>query len=424
MAIVTSTESRAQHRVVYMPPETGMAHRSALSPDRKQVLLAEMDMHSWLPCRLVPFDGSSRGKPVGPNPSQCTDAAWSPDGRWMYFAADAGNGYHIWRQRFPNGASELITSGATEEEGVEIARDGHFFITSIGASQSTLWFHDTRGDRQITSEGFALLPSISPDGKKLFYLLRVQGPWHFVRGELWSADLESGQRQRLLPDFLIQHYSISADGRRIVFVASDDSGRSPVWTAVLDGRVAPRQVTNQNSRSVYFGTNGYVFIAGEEKGASFLYRVKEDGGESKKLPAVSNDFGVSPDAKWILSHGAVQGDEFMLKAYPVDGGAPKLICVNFLGHPSVLSYPMSVSWSPDAKYLYLTFQTSVYAIPLHPGQMLPPIPAGGFRSKEEIAALPGARLIPEPGAFPGPNPSMYAFTKVATHHNIYRVPVP
>src|SRR5207249_1622142 len=79
MGIVTSTESRAQHRVVYMPPEAGMAHRSYLSPDRKQVLIVEMYLLSWVPCRLTPFDASSAGKPVGPAPAQCTDAAWSPD---------------------------------------------------------------------------------------------------------------------------------------------------------------------------------------------------------------------------------------------------------------------------------------------------------------------------------------------------------
>jgi hypothetical protein len=56
--------------------------------------------------------------------------------------------------------------------------------------------------------------------------------------------------------------------------------------------------------------------------------------------------------------------------------------------------------------------------------MLPPIPNSGFRLEEDVAALPGARLIPEQGAFPGPNPSVYSFTKVGTHRNIYRVSVP
>jgi hypothetical protein len=56
--------------------------------------------------------------------------------------------------------------------------------------------------------------------------------------------------------------------------------------------------------------------------------------------------------------------------------------------------------------------------------MLPPIPSSGFRSKEDVAAVPGALLIPVRGAVPGPDPSTYAFTKVATQRNIYRIPVP
>jgi len=63
------------------------------------------------------------------------------------------------------------------------------------------------------------------------------------------------------------------------------------------------------------------------------------------------------------------------------------------------------------------------AIPLKPGQMLPPAPPGGFPSKEAVAALPGARPLAERDAYPGPNPSLYAFTKIATQRNIYRVPV-
>jgi hypothetical protein len=56
-------------------------------------------------------------------------------------------------------------------------------VTSIGTSQSTVWFHDARGDRQITSEGYALRPSISPDGKKLYYLCAVDSG---ARGISWS----------------------------------------------------------------------------------------------------------------------------------------------------------------------------------------------------------------------------------------------
>src|SRR5262249_54096728 len=113
MAIVTSEESRAGSRGIYIPPpERGMAHRSYSSPDRKWILLVEMnESGGWAPCRLVPLDGNSPGKPVGPPGASCTFAAWSPKGDWMYFSSSAGGGYHTWRQRFPDGAPEQVTSG-------------------------------------------------------------------------------------------------------------------------------------------------------------------------------------------------------------------------------------------------------------------------------------------------------------------------
>jgi Tol biopolymer transport system component len=360
MAIVTSTESRAQHRTVYLPAETDMAHRSYLSPDRKHVLLAEMDYSSWLPCRLTPFDGSSPGRPVGPTPAQCTDTAWSPDGKWMYFSANTGNGYHIWRQRFPDGVPEQITSGVTQEEGIEIAHDGRSFVTSIGANQSTVWFHDSRGDRQITSEGYGLRPSVSPDGRKLYYLLSAGGPRHFVSGELWVADLESGQRQRLLPDFLIQQYAISADGQRVVFVVSDDAGHSPVWLAALNGRSAPRPVTTIDSRKPSFVAGGYVVFGGVENGERFIYRVKEDGSELRKLlrPGTTG-FSASPDGKWVVTIPASTGEmATTTMVYPLDGGPPRLMCAPCTGdNPAMRDGPPGVSWSPDGKFLYLNIRS-------------------------------------------------------------------
>ena len=120
MGIVTATDSRAASREIYIQPdEHAMAHYSYLSPDRQSVLVVEMTgAHAFTqPCRLVPFDGSSAGRQVGPQ-GTCLSAAWSPDGRWMYFAAVVGGTSHLWRQRFPDGAPEQITFGPLEEEGI------------------------------------------------------------------------------------------------------------------------------------------------------------------------------------------------------------------------------------------------------------------------------------------------------------------
>ena len=425
MSIAASTESRTEQRNVYIPPEYGMAHRSYLSPDRRQVLVIEMGFNAWLPCRLVPYDGSSPGKTVGPAPAQCTDAAWSPDGKWMYFSADTGGGVHTWRQRFPDGTPEQVTFGVTEEEGIHFAPDGRSFVTSIGISQSTVWIHDSHGDRQVTSEGYSFWPSISPDGKKLYYLVRTGGPENFIKGGLWVADLDIGQRQRLLPDFQMQRYTISADGQRVVFVAVDEKGRSPVWLASLNGRTAPRLLTTIDSWDAYFGAPGEVVFEGEEKATAFIYRIKEDGSELQKM--IPTPFlislGVSPDGRWVPAQDSSAWGAMML--YPAGGGSPTRICEVCSPPQGTEPVPPGMSWTSDRKFVYLKFAASTYAIPLQPGQVLPPIPASGFTSKEAVAALPGARLVSEQeGVYPGPNPSVYAFMKVSTQRNIYRVPVP
>jgi hypothetical protein len=82
-----------------------------------------------------------------------------------------------------------------------------------------------------------------------------------------------------------------------------------------------------------------------------------------------------------------------------------------------------MAWTPDGKFVYVKYGSSTYAIPLQPGQVLPSIPAAGFASKEAVAALPGAQLVSATDVYPGPNPSIYAFVKISTQRNIYRVPV-
>ena len=164
----------------------------------------------------------------------------------MYFTAMTPNGVHIWRQRFPDGAPEQVTFGAGTEEGIHFAPDGRSFVTSVGTSQSTLWVHNSRGDRQITSEGYPFMPSLSADGKKLYYLVRSYGLRSWNQGRLWVADLETGQRQQLLTDFQLLHYSVSADGQQVVFVSVDEQGRNPVWLSSLNAQLPPRPSDSSN----------------------------------------------------------------------------------------------------------------------------------------------------------------------------------
>jgi len=434
MRVVTANESRAAQRDVYRPPpsELSMAHRSFLSPDRKSVLVAEMDPRGWMPCRLVPFDGTSSGRQVGPHPSKCTAAAWSVDGRWMYFSADSGRGFHLWRQRFPDGDPEQITFGASEEEGIAVAASVRSLITSVGGEQSTVWFHDADGDRQISSEGYAYTPIVSPDGSKVYYLVRSGLSRAFVTGELWVADVHTARRERLLPGVLITRFDISPDGKHVVFAVGDDSEKSSVWRARLDSRSSPRQLTSLEASRPFFDREGNVFFLGRDHGSQYVYRTREDGAQSEKVIAdpIIYLIAVSPDGQWLIAwiaHGSDESTQALV-AYPTRGGTRKLIC-----SACAISGPRNpggsmVSWTRDQQVMFFksilgSMDHKTFVIPLRSGEALPPLPDSGFQSHGDVLAVPGTREIEEEDIFPGPSSSIYAFARKTTRRNLYSIPV-
>jgi dipeptidyl aminopeptidase/acylaminoacyl peptidase len=250
----------------------------------------------------------------------------------------------------------------------------------------------------------------------------------FLRGTLWVTDLESGQRQALLPEFKMQHYSISSDGQRVVFVASDDQGRSPVWLAALDGRTPPIQVSKLDAGEAFFGAAGRIVFAAEENGTFYLFRSSYDGTSIGKITTIPMllPFSVSPDGYWVTAaEGPKPETRDAVQLYPVDGGAPRFVCRCY--PPPRLDNgpePPPMSWAPGGRFVYVTVEGSTYAFPLTPGQTLPPLPPSGIPSARAAAALPGATLVSPNVVFPGPDPTMYAFMRVSTHRNIYRIPVP
>jgi eukaryotic-like serine/threonine-protein kinase len=441
MAIVTATDSRTESRAVYVPPTgDGMAHRSYLSPDAKWVLVAEMDVSAWLPCRVVPFDGSSLGTVVGPGGgSICQSAAWSPDGKWIYLTSNFGGAFHIWRQPFPEGKSEQVTSGPTEEEDISMAADGRSFVTAVGLRRRAVWVHDSRGERQVSSEGNAYLGAVSSafsrDGKRLFYVKLSQqdgglpsreGPYLSQRGELWSVELDSGRSDPLLPGFRVTGYTLSSDGQRIVVAADDDAGNSSLWLASLERRSPPRQFPFAAADQPMLGTGGDVFFRKFEDKRAFVYRAPADGSPPQRVMAtpVINLESIDPGGRWVAADASLPGQNtgygWMVAAYPVSGGAPVPLC-----------YICHVKWAPDGKLLYLWFHgwggsekpgAKTYLIPLQPGKPIPPL-RSILKSDADVRALPGVRAVVPAGLTPGPG-GLFAFSRETVQRNLYRIPIP
>ena len=345
MAIVRSSEARANVRDLYVPAqEGGMAHRSAVSPDRTRVLVVEMNETGiFTDCRLLTIDGRS-SQLVGPPQSRCTNAAWAPDGRWMSFTADKGDGFHVWRQRFPGGMPEQLTSGATEEEGLAIAADGGSLITSIGVGQRRRMV--ARWDRRSANlaRRVRIPPSMSADGQKICFRVTRGAGTGQSPSELWVADIKSGQTQRLFPGQMITGYDIARDDKVVAAVQGPES-RSELWLAWLDGREAARPLPDVVGDNPRFDPHGDIWFRKTEGQTASMSRIRQDGTNLERLFEVTGTvFGmVSPDGEWLSS---ISRDKSHVELHSTSRRQP------------VFPYTTSsrVRWTVDGKRVYLSLQ--------------------------------------------------------------------
>ena len=407
MGIVTSTASRAEHRTIYLPThERGMAHFSFISPDGRSLIVAEMNPSGdFERCRLVPFDGSSSGMMVGPL-GTCLSAAWSPDGRWMYFAAQTGKSSHLWRQRFPNGDPEQITFGPTKETAVVAAPDGRSLLTSLGSTQSTIWMHDAHGERRLTAETHAWHPWLSADGRRLYRLRRATSQ---STTELVKLDLTSNQEQVLLPGFDVDVYDISADERNVLFTTSTPDKEPEIWTAPIDRHSSPLLIIRGGDQPVFGGPHNF-FYRRVGLHANALYRADMDGHDERVLPMPIFDIvSDSPDGRFI-----VVGIE-------TDGRAETAI---FRTNDAALVWRRRgywhSRWSPDNKMFYLETGWSAPGAPTIGTPM-----AGDSLPTNPSMLTSEATQIPHSvdSFYPTADPGTYLFVNFEQRRNIFRIPL-
>jgi eukaryotic-like serine/threonine-protein kinase len=428
MVVVTTDEARGQRREVYVPAgERSMAHHSYLSPDGKWVLIVMMDAQGKLTqCRVVPFDGSGpveKEQLVGPAGDTCHTGDWSPDGKYVYVSAKKDGAFHIWRQKFPNGELEQVTSGPTQEEGIAMAADGKFFITSVGITDSSIWIHDKNGDRQVSSEGNTSMSTLSHDGARLYYLKNsARNPIE----ELWRLDLNTGEDERLLPGYKIENigdrrnYTISPDEKRVAFAMKDDAGVSRIWIASTDRRTSPKKLDSAASEDLpVFLPDGDLLFRSSRAGKNYLFRRNPDGGEEKQvLPdPILGLQAVSPDGKWAAVSVADGGADFpfRVKAIPLAGGEPVVLCKTYC----------ATDWDATGAHIMLDLfegkSAGSYLLSTQKGLGVPKLAPEGVLNGEELKAQVG-KIEPIREAVDSIiAPDLYSFTRWHVRRNLYRI---
>ncbi|WP_109485933.1 winged helix-turn-helix domain-containing protein [Occallatibacter savannae] len=427
LSVVKSTMTRENVQDLYAPAhERGMAHLSYPSPDKRWALVVEMNGNGeWAPCRLIAIEGERQTRNVGPA-GACTSAAWSPDGKWMYFAAYVDGHTHLWQQRFPEGVPEQITSGPTEEEGIAVDPDGRSLITSLGVYQTSIVFHDEKGDHTLASDGevgWWPTPVFRQEDKVVYYLLR-RGKG--LATELWQTEVESGKSEAVLPDVSMASFNISRDGKEVVYATWGANGVTELWRAPMDRSSAPVKLGIAGARMPQFGPQGQILFQKAEGGTNYVEQADPDGRNvSKVFPYPISDLqSISPARKWVILAAArpIEDHRQTILAVSLEDGSQKILCTDHC----------TPNWSPDGKFLYITVEYvsrnspgKAIAIPMGPGETFPAdFPADGIAPLADPSVVKGARAVPRSVLVPGMDPEHYAWINATVQRNLYRVSLP
>jgi dipeptidyl aminopeptidase/acylaminoacyl peptidase len=300
-----------------------------------------------------------------------------------------------------------------------MATDGKSFITAVGSRDSTVWLHDKQGDHQISSEGNAIAPAFSSDGKSLFYLMaNGQTPGY----ELRVTDLAGGKTESLLPGYSTEDYSVSQDGKEVAFAMNDRSGHSTLWVAPTNRRSSPVRISSDTAieDSPFFLPDGDLIFRAIEAGSNFLYRMKADGTDRRKISSqpVFDAFAVSPDGRWFAaaSPGPDQEHTAQVTAFAVDGSTSVPLCLGYC----------PLTWDTTGKFVYVSFPSlyeGSYPLPVLHDTGLPKLPPAGIARIEDFTSAKAAAPIPEV-VESALSPSVYAYARQNTRRNLYRIPLP
>jgi hypothetical protein len=302
----------------------------------------------------------------------------------------------------------------------------------MGLQQASIWIHDQSGERKLTDERYVTQPTMAAAGTQMLYLVRTKLSRGQTSGELWSVDLISGNRQHLLPDLVMANYSLSHDGRKVVFTSVGTERDDGIWIADLDRRSSPQQLIRGADRRAFFGDPGEIVYVGED---SRLYRMREDGSGIERLATDSIAYlsTVSPDGRWavVIVPQSTTGPGTVLRFMSLRGERSFDVCNEAcsVGPRSFLGTP-AFSWSTDGKWLFVNlahFGNSAQRTVMMPyrsdasADVLWP---RGLRLEKDMIASPGAKVINAEHTFPASGPETYLSWRGSTQSNLYRVRIP
>jgi Tol biopolymer transport system component len=235
--------------------------------------------------------------------------AWTPDGKIVYYSTTGGN-EGIWIMDADGKNRKRLTSAETVAFWPSVTRDGRYIFYSVEVERiRTIWRMDIDGSNQ---KKFSAGSSPKTAAGFLYY---------GDKGSTWTVPIDGGEPVQTPVMRSIDRCAISSDGKlfacqfdppdgsqaRLQVISLEDGATVKDFTAKMD--LPARIRWSPDGRSIT-----YVSLV---DGLQDIWSQPLEGGESKRSTNFKTDqifsFAWSPDNKLVISHGTSASDVVLIR---------------------------------------------------------------------------------------------------------------
>jgi serine/threonine protein kinase/Tol biopolymer transport system component len=239
---------------------------------------------------------------LGEFAAQDVEVVWDENGKTVLFSRTVNGLTNIWRYNLNDKTYTQVSFGIGPDYWPMLDPNGKGIYFVNGKSAGTLSTYNARSKQSVEIAGNASQPSISPDVKKVAYILSPARD----RNELWISNLDGNGRVKIATGESLATTSWAPDSSRFYFVDSETGKTDKMYGVAPDGSGLRQIPWATGTIFTIFPSRDQktLYLTGFEPNSStpVLWKMNPDGSNLEK---VVSDCGqildVSNDQKYLIS---------------------------------------------------------------------------------------------------------------------------
>ena len=268
-------------------------------PDGSRLLIPTFDQNKQLEVDLQLLDLKSlKSESIGIL-ENAESSCWGEPGKDLIVSRTINDITNLWKYDLESKEYTQLTFG----QGPDMfpmqnpQGSGIYFISGIQTGSLTAYDVKTGQSSEVLSD-VAAQPFLSPDGKRLMYIVVVNSGRN---EEIWVSSIDGTNAVKIATAKRVSTGTWSRDGKQISYTLQNDAERSG-YIAIIDGRtvheLAP--VPGEIQAILWSNDQKDLYVTSREPGKNVIWRMTAEGTNPQKF--LDNMFAIDayPDGKHIL----------------------------------------------------------------------------------------------------------------------------